>query len=57
VVDYTPRLSRPFCYMQVSSLMFEPTALNDVLIDPLLQMLSGGILVSGAVLLVLGVSY
>ncbi len=43
--------------MQVSSLMFEPTALNNVLIEPLLQMLSGGMLVSGAVLLVLGVSY
>ena len=43
--------------MQVSSLMFEPTTLNDVLIEPLLQMLSGGMLVSGAVLLVLGVSY
>ena len=37
--------------------MFEPTALNNVLIEPLLQMLSGGMLVSGAVLLVLGVSY
>ena len=44
-------------FMQVSSLIFEPSALNDVLIEPLFQMFSGGMLVSGAVLLVLGVSY
>ena len=35
-------------------MLFEAIALNDVLVDPLMQMLSGGI-VAGAVSVVLGV--
>ena len=55
---WSPTFRLPlFCLpMQLSSLLFKNTALNDVLVEPLLQMLSGGMLVSGAVLLVLGVS-
>ena len=44
-----------YCMMQVSSVVFEASALNDVLIEPLLQLLSGQMLISGTVSFVLGV--
>ena len=40
---------------QMSNMLFEPIALNDVLVEPLLQILSGEVIVAGACSMVLGV--
>jgi hypothetical protein len=39
----------------MSNMLFEPIALNDVLVEPLLQLLSGEVIVAGACSMVLGV--